>query len=828
MEITRKNHYVPEWYQKRFLSSEKSSFYYLNLAPPLIPLPNGQKKKLKDIDWPCKPSQCFFLKDLYTTHFFGFLNDEIERYLFGKIDQIGCKAISAMAEQEFKNLHDNFLNFFKYIDIQKIRTPKGLGWIKSRYPAITHNQLLYEMQRLQQLHCVIWTEAVREIVYAKNSKIKFLVSDHPVTVYNYACPISSGECEYPNDPRIEMKASQTIFPLDSNRCLIITNLDYARNPSLPDPKEYRLNANPFRSSMVRMDNTICKRQLHENEVAMINLIIKSRARQFLAAENKEWLYPEKIIKCSWSELGKVLLPPKDELYHFGGEIMGKYQDGTYFHYDEYGRTIPEAKYLKKEPIRRKIQPNELCPCGSGKKYKKCCHDKSPDERTSWAERSIRERNIKFFDILINILGFDETPDWIEIRRNLTDQKIADIHKAIAALWPPETDLMSLLPRPDVKVSRALYSGLLDPKIAYKNITEFLLYTDEILILNPFPNPNIIRKEHNPIDNPNKYRQATLKNIIFFISFIPLIQSGHINLIPDPTDFNLAFKKQIMDEAEKRRNQIELDDKSIEPMKKMTMEDHKRFLFSLPEDSLKNIIKQAKPEITDEDLEKTIEYVKKINEQDPLAPLHPPAPGKGNGQMLVSHLSPNLELGMFLAQTTGSFILTHHPYRWSEICSSVNYFYGNFESPWERIAAHMKNYEIDRIHFLDQKDFLSALNNGEFRYMKIALRNIWNAVQKEQPNSSMQTDNLIKEIDLAREKMSQSIDKFMKSKNEGCQDYLHVARAKAKLSSKIAPAGHSTNSVYRFLLAHAGHEKYLKALPLSLYIESNNDQDESMQ
>ena len=828
MGITRKNHYVPEWYQKRFLSSEKSSFYYLNLAPPLIPLPNGQKKKLKDIDWPCKPSQCFFLKDLYTTHFFGFLNDEIERYLFGKIDQIGCKAIPAMAEQGFENLHDNFLNFFKYIDIQKIRTPKGLAWIKSRYPAITHNQLLYEMQRLQQLHCVIWTEAVREIVYAKNSKIKFLVSDHPVTVYNYACPISSEECEYPNDPRIEMKASQTIFPLDSNRCLIITNLDYARNPSLSDPKEYRPNANSSRSSMVRMDNTICKRQLHENEVTMINLIIKSRARQFLAAENKEWLYPEKIMKCSWSELGKVLLPPKDELYHFGGEIMGKYQDGTYFHYDEYGRTRPEAKYLKKEPITRKIQPNELCPCGSGKKYKKCCRNKSPDERSSWTERSIRERNIKFFDILINILGFNKTPDWVEIRRNLTDQKIADIHKAIAALWPPETDLMSLLPRPDVKVSRALYSGLLDPKIAYKNITEFLLYADEILVLNPFPNPNIIRKEHNPIDNPNTYRQATLKNIIFFISFIPLIHSGHINLIPDPTDFNLAFKKQIMDEAEKRRNQVELDDKSIEPMKKMAMEDYKRFLFSLPEDSLKNIIRKAKPEISDEDLEKTIEYVKKTNEQDPLAPLHPPAPGKGNGQMLVSHLSPNLELGMFLAQTTGSFILTHHPYRWSEICSSVNYFYGNFESYWERIATHMRNYEIDRVHFLDQRDFLSALNNGEFRYMKIALRNIWNAVQKEQPNSSMQIDNLIKEVDLAREKMSQSIDKFMKSKNEGCQEYLRVARTKAKLSSKIAPAGHSTNSVYRFLLAHAGHEKYLRALPLSLYIESDNDQDESTQ
>ena len=821
MEITRQNHYVPEWYQKRFLSTEKSAFYYLNLIPPTIDLPSG-KKKLNDIHWPFKPSQCFYLKDLYTTQYFGFLNDEIERYLFGKIDNSGAKAIDAMAKQEFKSLHDNFLNFFEYIDVQKIRTPKGLAWIKSKYPSLTHNQLLHEMQCIRQLHCTIWSEAVREIVYANNSKIKFIVSDHPVTIYNPACPPNSQECNYPNEPRIEMKASQTIFPLDSNRCLILTNLDYARNPNLPDPKAYRPNANPFRSTLIRMDNTICKRQLQENEVAMINLIIKMRAKQFLAAENKEWLCPENVIKCSWPELGQVLLPPKDELYHFGGEVMGKYEDGTFFYYDEYGRTRGKASYLKKEPITIKLGPNEPCSCGSGKKYKKCCRDKPEDERPSSSERSIRERNFKFFEILVNILGFDGRKDWSEIRRDLTNQKIADIHKAVAALWPTETDLMSLLPRPDVKISRALYSGLLDPRVAYQNVTAFSLYADEILILNPFPNPNIIRKEHNPIDNPTQYRQETLKNIIFLITFMPLIEAGRVSLIPDPLNFNSALRQQIMTEAEKRRNQVKLDDKSIGPMEKLLKEDYKRFLFNLPDDRLRSFIKRAKPEINDEDLENTLKYIKKENEQDPLAMLYPSITEKGDGQMLMSHLSPNLELGMFLAQATGSFIVTNHPYRWSEICSSVNYFYGDYHSPWERIAEHMTNLEINFIHFSDQNDFLAALNDGELRYMRVALRNVWNAVQTKQPSSQSHVDNLIKEIDLAREKMGLAIDKFMKRKNEGCQEYLRVARTKAKLSSKIAPAGHSTSTVYRLLLAHAGHEKYLKALPLSLYVEHNEE------
>lgn len=240
MSITHRNHYVPEWYQKRFLSTKASNFYYLDLTPPIIDLPNGTKKTFGDIRWPFSPKQCFCQKDLYTTHYYGFLNDEIERYLFGEIDNLGAKAVDVMAKQEFKSLHENFSNFFKYIDAQKIRTPKGLAWIKSKYPNITHNQLLYEMQRIRQLHCTIWSEAVREIVYATTSNIKFIISDHPITSYNIACQPNSQECKYPNEPRIEMKATQTIYPLDSNRCLILTNLDYARNPNISDPKAYNL------------------------------------------------------------------------------------------------------------------------------------------------------------------------------------------------------------------------------------------------------------------------------------------------------------------------------------------------------------------------------------------------------------------------------------------------------------------------------------------------------------------------------------------------------------------------------------------------------------
>ena len=113
-----------------------------------------------------------------------------------------------------------------------------------------------EMQAVRNMHCTIWTEGVREIVSAENSQIKFIVSDHPVTIYNHAYAPESDPCGYPNDPSIALKGSQTIFPLDIDHCLILTNYEYAKNPQNQDPTEKRANPRNFRNSMVRTDTNL--------------------------------------------------------------------------------------------------------------------------------------------------------------------------------------------------------------------------------------------------------------------------------------------------------------------------------------------------------------------------------------------------------------------------------------------------------------------------------------------------------------------------------------------------------------------------------------------
>ncbi len=107
----------------------------MDLNPVSKRLQDGKIVRFKDRhEWP--PSKCFCQVDLYTTFFGPYINDDIERMLFGRVDDSGAKAIRAFIEGDPIKCHQNFKELFLYIDAQKLRTPKGLDWIRSQYPKL--------------------------------------------------------------------------------------------------------------------------------------------------------------------------------------------------------------------------------------------------------------------------------------------------------------------------------------------------------------------------------------------------------------------------------------------------------------------------------------------------------------------------------------------------------------------------------------------------------------------------------------------------------------------------------------------------------------------
>lgn len=681
----RNNHYVPEWYQRRFLTDDRKKLFYLNLDP-ITQLPDGRKIKHREIS-EFAPSQCFCERDLYTTQFGEAINDEIERSLMGALDTNGAKAVAAIAEGDEIAVHEALQPFFEYLDAQKLRTPKGLDWIRSKYAKLSQVDLMMEMQGLRTMHCTMWAEGVREIISAEDSDVKFIVTDHPVTIYNAAFPPESSTCAYPEDPAIELIGSQTVFVLDENHCLILTNLEYSKNPDDANLTAKRTNARYRGHSIVRTDAYIRTRKFTREEVIAVNYLLKNRARKYIASSNKDWLYPENEFKGDWKSIAKILLP-RDELYRFGGEIYVGYKDGSVHYQDEFGRTSGAHEYLRK-PRKESIDANDNCGCGSGRKFKKCCQGKSEQDRPSWEVFSIRERNLMFIRAVQDMLGLNKGKSWEDVRRDLSDDQVKEIHEMYGSLWPKDTDIASLLPRPDPNLSRGVFLGTVDPRTVGANAIGMLTYFDEIILPNPFVNPGFVKPDYSPTHSPAQHKEQTVKNIVFLLTLEPFIHAGLIHLVPDPTDFNDEFRRRVWAMVEQRTGDWKPGDTDFDQLRFLAEEDFQRTVRRMPESSLKAYIRRLTPEIEDGMLDKVVVEMKKQAEEDPFALLQAMQPGKENAQFKIIK-GFNLEIALFIAGLTGSFVYTDMNVHWRHLHEHTIAGAPQATASWKPVTAEIKS------------------------------------------------------------------------------------------------------------------------------------------
>jgi len=689
MAKTRDNHYVAQWHQKGFMHARDTQLCHLTRRE--IDLKNGDTKTVLSKKWHTT-AQKFYGRDLYSTFFGDEVNDEIEQKLFGPIDDTGSKAIRAFLTDDQSQWHTNFEDLFIYIDAQKLRTPKGLDWIKGKYPELSQIQLMMEMQALRSMHCTLWAEGVRELVSAEDSDVKFIISDHPVTVYNHACPPDTDLCRYPNDPDISLKGSQTIFPLDKNRCLILTNLEYAQDPAAANPLQQRTNATRIRRSMVKTIEFIATRNLTAGEVTKINHVIKSRARSSVAAGKEEWLYPENGVTCDWADIRHVLLPPTEELYRFGGETFAQFKDGSVHYQDAFGRTTPPNDYLKKTVNEAQISSNEPCGCGSGRKYKSCCRNLPVDLRMTWDVASIRDRNLAFCNCIRDVLGLNRGKTWVDVRRELSDDQISKIYGFYSVLWPRETDIYSLLPKSDGKF-RGLYTGILDVRVIRAIALPIASAFDDFLIETPVTNPNNVNPEFSPTKSPASFKYQALKEFLFMLEIEPFIGLGLVNLVPDPCEFDLDLRWAMMKIAKDRgwdRNIISEQERHL--CFQLMNEDLLNSMSMMP---IKARIHAASRlfGLTIEEATRAISALEQNAEASPLMMLQQTSGGKSS-QLLPYKMGPNYEMGLFLAQVTGSVLVTDSGLRWRQLAKAQHREQGMASYPWSVALDQLNKAPID--------------------------------------------------------------------------------------------------------------------------------------
>ena len=339
----KNNHYVPIWYQKRFVPdpSSQHELHYFDLKPQQY-IDSRGKAHIGNSVRKLGFKYCFAEDDLYTTNFDGTESKELERLFFGEIDSKGRIAVDWCAHFSHPwDGTDAINDLLLYMSTQKLRTPKGLAWLRDQASKLGRNDknnVLALMTQIRRLYGAIWMESIWLIADASKSETKFIISDHPVTIYNRRCGPRSQWCREYNDPDIRYHASHTLFPLSLDKILIQTNLSWARNPYQGEVGT-RPNPNFFRTAIMKITEIQTLRFFSENEVRQINFIIKSRAYKYIASAQEDWLYPERYVsKSDWHNYGYgYLCMPDPRAVVYGGQLLIGHNDGTASAFDEYGR-----------------------------------------------------------------------------------------------------------------------------------------------------------------------------------------------------------------------------------------------------------------------------------------------------------------------------------------------------------------------------------------------------------------------------------------------------------------------------------------------------------
>ena len=801
-QLTRNNHYVPVWYQRQFLVGNESKLHYLDKSPGTKQVAPGRFITDPTVK-PQSPQRCFCTLDLYTTQFGSIINDEIERFLFGTIDDAGAKAVRAFAAGDPRKMHESFEPFFEFLDAQKLRTPKGLDWIRSRYSKLGQLELMLEMQALRLMHCTMWTECVREIVSAEKSDVKFIITDHPVTIYNAAYPPDAKPCAYPSDPSIELAGSQTVFVLDADHCLILTNLEYAENPGQVSPTARRTNARFRGTSLVRTDAFIRTRQLSRDDVLSINYLLKRRARRFIAAGTESGLCPEKSISLAWEDIGKILLP-QDSLWQFGGEIYVGQADGSVHYQDAFGRTSGAHKYLRKERHQGDLAPDAPCGCGSGWEFRSCCQGVTPEDRPSWAVFGMRDRNLMWCRAVTKILGLDSGKTWNDVRRTLSDEDVKKIHEVIASLWPVDTDLIELLPRPQKRRFRAIYLGISDPRTVAERVIGWLAYFDEVIVPHPFMNPEGMRPKYSPIVSPSQHKSQTLKNVLFLLELEPYIAAGYVHLIPDPADFSFQYRKATIQMAEARTLGWKPNRKEMGYAEFLYTDDLERAIKQLPLDSLRKHIQRQCPEFDADTVSSVADRMKEQLENDPCALLQQTQSGEDGAQAQI-YKGLGLESTLYLANLTGSAICTDLEVHWRQLHQYVAVVPGPQQNgSWAPVVDAAKSLSLPiELNFITP---FEARRNGAFNEIRSVFTDVFKAT--------------FGEIDPTEaERLAQALTSASSMVSKEWDSIPTTFRLRGHLELSIPQGGLKHSDITRLLLTY-GRSKGDTQIPMACFLRTS--------
>lgn len=410
---------------------------------------------------------------------------------------------------------------------------------------------------------------------------------------------------------------------------------------------------------------------------------------------------------------------------------------------------------KKTKTKRTPGPNERCTCGSNKKYKKCCmgleQEKSQvlqstlfalSDPTPMHNLDLREQNIALLETIHEVFGFRHARSWDDVKRAVTDPNIRTLYEFLAKLWPRDTDLSTILKHQDSRL-RALYLGEigLSPREFSQSICRFGLYSDEILIVCPFPNPWTMSPDFNPLLRPDRHLADTLKILHFFNLLTPWIKSGMVTIVPEPRDFDRGLNARIFKYAEAHESEVVHDQAEIDRLSRVAGEDVLReAVFISPEYVKERLIRPLMPNATEGEVEAKFDRVRAEVVADPLT--LPGGYSPLRNQLMMFRSGTSLQSALRISDLCGAFPYTNLRSKWVQLLK-VHGSLSEASKTWSPLTCAFHELDFRFLNNVDARFALRMREEGRLEGLRLYLRKLWGSLNAE-PNPS-RIDSMVRDF-----------------------------------------------------------------------------------
>ena len=384
----------------------------------------------------------------------------------------------------------------------------------------------------------------------------------------------------------------------------------------------------------------------------------------------------------------------------------------------------------------KIGRNDPCPCGSGKKYKKCHGDtnyasqENAQQRSAPVSRNLLERNMVLLYAVAEVFGLKRGFRWKDVKRSISAEQVARFYRIFAELYSPNTNLLSLLPKGDKL--RGFYVGEVDSQLTSHNSARMGLYVDELLVVVPFYNPYCKIAKLNPIQNPELFKIDTYKLINFLYLLGPAVNSGLVKFVVNPGLFDDNLQLDFLSAAYARTRGKEVSNETIESLREEYAKELHKVIRAESAEIREQELRQICPHMTDQEITLTLPYFEQLAKEKTSVIMTDEVERQlveVGAQILAVRAGVNTDTALHLCQYTGAMPFTNIAWRWQELLTASK----DSQTSSEGFAALTQAFKELDFNFLNNIDrgFISEFHSlNRLDSMRSYMRRIWQAADSD--------------------------------------------------------------------------------------------------